>query len=144
MWILHWLPNWIFYLILLAGILGYAATYLLRFIPIPTVYMYKTPIQLASILLIVIGVFMSGAIYNEEAWLERVREMEAKVAEAQAKSAEENTKIVEKVITKTQIIKEKANNTVKYIDREVVKYDNTCVIPKEFIKAHNDAAEPPK
>ena len=139
MWILHWLPNWIFYIILLAGLIGYAATYLLRFIP--AVYMYKTPIQLASIGLIVIGVFMAGAIQNEEAWIARVKEMEAKVAEAQAKSAEENTKIVEKIVTKTQVIKQKANDTVKYIDREVVKYDNICVIPKEFIKAHNDAVE---
>ena len=144
MWLLSFLPDWIFYGILFIGIIGYIATYLLRFIPIPAVYMYKTPIQLVSIALIVFGVFMAGAIHNEEAWIARVKEMEAKVAEAQAKAAEENVKIVEKVVTKTQVIKEKANNTVKYIDREVVKYDNTCVIPKEFVKAHNDAAEPPK
>ena len=144
MWILKWLPDWIFYGILLIGVLGYLATYLLRFIPIPAIYMYKTPIQLVSICLIVIGVFMSGAIHNEAAWLERVKEMEAKVAEAQARSAEENVKIVEKFTTKTQVIKEKGDNIIKYVDREVVKYDNTCVIPKEFVKAHNDAAEPPK
>ncbi len=139
MWILQWLPNWIFYLILLAGLIGYAATYLLRFVP--AVYMYKTPIQLTSIGLIVIGVFMAGAIHNEEAWIARVKEMEVKVAEAQAKSAEENVKIVEKITTKTQVIREKSDNNIKYIDREVIKYDNTCVLPKEFIKAHNDAVE---
>ena len=87
---------------------------------------------------------MTGAIHNEEAWRARVREMEAKVAEAQVKSAEENVKIVEKVVTKTQVIKEKANEIVKYVDREIVKYDNMCEIPKEFVKAVNDAAEPPK
>jgi hypothetical protein len=144
MWILKWLPDWIFYGILFIGILGYTTTYLLKFIPIPAIYMYKTPIQLVSIALIVFGVFMAGAIHNEEAWLARVREMEAKVAEAQVKSAEENVKIIEKVVTKTQIIKEKADNNIKYIDREIVKYDNTCVIPKEFVNAHNDAAEAPK
>ena len=144
MWLLKWLPDWLFYGILLIGTLGYLSTYLLRFIPIPTIYMYKTPIQLVSICFIVIGVFMSGAIHNETAWLERVKEMEAKVAEAQAKSAETNVKIVEKVVTKTQVVKEKADEVVKYVDREIVKYDNTCVIPKEFVKAHNDAAEPPK
>ena len=144
MWILKWLPDWIFYGILFLGVIGYAITYLLKFIPIPAIYMYKTPIQLVSIFLIVFGVFMAGAIHNEEAWLARVRELEAKVAEAQVKSAEENVKIIEKVVTKTQVIKEKADATVKYIDREVVKYDSTCVIPKEFVKAHNDAAEQPK
>lgn len=144
MWILKWLPDWIFYGILFLGVIGFAATYLLKFIPVPAIYMYKTPIQLVSIFFIVIGVFMAGAIHNEEAWLAKVRELEAKMAQAQVESAKENVKIVEKVVTKTQVIKEKANETVKYIDREVVKYDNTCVIPKEFVKAHNDAAEQPK
>jgi hypothetical protein len=144
MWILKWLPDWIFYAILLIGILGYAVTYLLRFIPIPAIYIYKTPIQLGSIFLIVIGVFMAGAIHNEEAWNDRVKEMEIKIQKVQAESAEQNVKIVEKVVTKTQVIKEKADATVKYIDREVVKYDASCVIPKEFVKAINDAAEQPK
>ena len=144
MWILKWLPDWIFYGILFIGIIGYIATYLLRFIPIPAVYMYKTPIQLVSIALIVIGVFMSGAIHNETAWIERVKELEAKIAEAESRSAEENVKIVEKVVTKIQVIRDRTDVGIKYIDREVVKYDNTCVIPKEFVKAHNDAAEPPK
>jgi hypothetical protein len=144
MWILKWLPDWIFYAILLIGILGYAVTYLLRFIPIPAIYIYKTPIQLGSIFLIVIGVFMAGAIHNEEAWNDRVKEMEIKIQKVQAESAEQNVKIVEKVVTKTQIIREKADATVKYIDREVVKYDASCVIPKEFVKAINDAAEQPK
>ena len=144
MWILKWLPDWIFYGILFIGIIGYIATYLLRFIPIPAVYMYKTPIQLVSIALIVIGVFMSGAIHNETAWIERVKELEAKIAEAESRSAEENVKIVEKIVTKIQVIRDRTDVGIKYIDREVVKYDNTCVIPKEFVKAHNDAAEAPK
>ena len=144
MWILKWLPDWIFYGILFIGIIGYIATYLLRFIPIPAIYMYKTPIQLVSIALIVIGVFMSGAIHNETAWIERVKELEAKIAEAESRSAEENVKIVEKIVTKIQVIRDRTDVGIKYIDREVVKYDNTCVIPKEFVKAHNDAAEAPK
>jgi hypothetical protein len=141
MWLLNWLPDWLFYAIGLIGVIGLVSTSLLRFIPIPSIYMYKTPIQLVSIGLISIGVFMSGAIHNEEAWIARVKEMEVKVAEAQAKSAEENVKIIEKITTKTQVIKEKSDNNIRYIDREVIKYDNTCVIPKEFIKAHNDAVE---
>ena len=87
---------------------------------------------------------MAGAIHNEEAWIARVKELEAKVAEAEAKAAVENVKIVEKVVTKTQVVREKGAETVKYIDREIVKFDTTCVIPKEFVKALNDAAEQAK
>jgi hypothetical protein len=144
MWILKWLPDWIFYGILLLGVVGYAITFLLKFVPIPAIYIYKTPIQLVSIAFIVIGVFMAGAIHNEEAWNAKVKELEVKLAEAQVKSSQENIKIVEKVVTKTKVIKEKADNIVKYIDREIVKYDNSCVIPNEFVKALNEATEQPK
>ena len=76
--------------------------------------------------------------------------MESKVAVAEVQSKEENIKIVEKVVTKTKIIKSRGEDIVKYVDREVVKYDTKfapggeCEIPKEFIKAINDAAEAPK
>lgn len=147
MWILKWLPFWLFYAMFFAGLAGFLATYLIRFIPIPAIYIYKTPIQIGSVILITIGVYMSGAISNEEAWLARVKELEVKIAQAEVKSAQENTKIVEKVITKTQIVKIKGDEVVKYIDREIVKYDDKfskggqCEIPKEFYKALNDAAE---
>ena len=99
---------------------------------------------------ITIGTFMSGAIHDNNAWETRVKEMEAKVAAAEMQSKEENVKIVEKVVTKTQVIKTRGQDIVKYVDREVVKYDTKfapggeCEIPKEFIKAINDAAEAPK
>jgi hypothetical protein len=144
MWILKWLPDWIFYGILLAGVIGYLATYLIKYIPVPFVYMYKTPIQLGSVAAIVIGTFMSGAIYDNNAWLDRVHEMETKVAKAEQESKEANTKIDNKTQeTKTKIV-EKQVLIKQYVDREVTKYDNQCIIPKEFIKALNDAAEAPK
>lgn len=144
MWLLKWLPDWIFYGILLAGVIGYLATYLVRFIPIPMVYMYKTPIQLGSIAAIVIGTFMAGAIHDNAAWEERVHEMEEKMKVAEQQSIEANEKINNKTQeAKTKIV-EKQVLIKQYVDREVTKYDNQCVIPKEFIKALNDAAEAPK
>ena len=148
MWILSWLPNWIFYGVFFAGLLGLLATYVMKFIPF--VYVYRTPIQAVSVLAIVIGTYMSGAISNEEAWQARVREMEAKVAAAQIESGKENIKIVEKVVKKTEYITRRGQDIIQYVDKEVIKYDTKflpggiCEIPKEFIKAHNDAAEMPK
>ena len=148
MWILQWLPNWIFYAIFFVGLLGLLATYVMKFIPLVNVY--RTPIQAISILAIAIGTYMSGAISNEEAWQARVKEMEAQVAAAEVQSVKENIKIVEKVVIKTQIVRTRGEDIVKYVDREIVKYDTkfapggVCEIPKEFIKALNDAAEAPK
>ena len=93
---------------------------------------------------------MAGAIHDNEQWEARVREMEEKVAAAEVQSKEENIKIVERVVNKVQIVKTRGEDIVKYVDREIVKYDTkfapggVCEIPKEFIKAHNDAAEAPK
>ena len=141
MWLLNWLPDWIFYAVGLVGLVGLFSTYLLRFIPIPAIYMYKTPIQLVSIVLIGFATYMSGGIANEAKWNARVKEVEAKVAAAEVESVKQNVKIVEKVVKKTEYITRKGNDVIQYVDREIVKYDSLCVIPKEFIKAHNDATD---
>ena len=138
MWILQFLPNWIFYLLLLSGIAGFLVTHFIKVLP------QAQLIKLASGLAIVIGLYMIGAISNNDAWLARVKDLEVKVAEAEAKSATVNTEIVQKTVTKTQIVRERGQDIVQYVDREVVKYDNNCVIPKEFVTAHNKAAEAPK
>ena len=152
MWLLHLLPTsfilWIVNLLLLVGLLGIILGFFIKFIPI--VNTYRLPIQIASIIIFCTGIYWQGGYSVEQAWRERVEEMEAKVAAAESKSKETNTKIVTKVVTKTQVIRTRGEDIVKYVDREIVKYDTKfapggqCEIPKEFIKALNDAAEAPK
>jgi hypothetical protein len=138
MWILQFLPNWIFYVLCFAGIAAFLVTKFVKILPNAQL------IQAASVAVVAVSIYMIGAISNNDAWLARVKEMEAKVAEAEAKSATTNTDIVEKTVIKTQVIKERGQDIVKYVDREVVKYDTTCLVPKEFVAAHNKAAEAPK
>jgi len=96
------------------------------------------------------GLYMEGAMSNEQVWQLRVKEVETKLAKAEAESAKENTKIVTKIITQKEYIKTRGRDIVQYVDKEIVKYDSkfatggVCEIPKEFIKAHNDAAQEPK
>jgi len=143
LWLLSFVPEWIYYALVVIGLMGIILSIVMRFIPV--VYMYKTPIQVVSIILIVIGTYMSGAISNEEAWQARVKELEVKVAESEAKAAQENIKIVEKIVYKDKIVKEKGDEIVKYIDREVVKKEEVvkfienCPIPNEIVNIHNDA-----
>ena len=132
MWLLNFLPNWIFYSI---AFLSAGGLLLSKFIP----QMYRAVAQLVLGVFLLYGVYMIGGIANEEVWQARVDEMEQKVAEAEVKSVEETVKIVTKVKYKTQIIHEKGDEVIKYIDREIVKYDvkfapnGVCEIPKEFI-----------
>jgi hypothetical protein len=139
MWILQFLPDWIFLTLLVLGVATYLITKLTKFLP------QAQLLQYASIAVVAFSVYMLGAIgNNNNSWLARVQELEIKVAEAEAKSASANTNIVEKTVFKTQTVRERAQDVIKYVDREIVKYDTTCVIPQEFIQAHNRAAEAPK
>jgi len=152
MWILHFLPDtlilWICNIVLLAGILLTATAFFIRRIPV--INQYRVPAQVLGIALLVVGVYWRGGYAVEQEWRERVAEVEARVAAAEAQSKEENVKIVTKVVTKTQVIRTRGETITKYIDREIVRYDEKfapggqCEIPQEFIKAHNSAAEAPK
>jgi len=138
MWILQFLPSWLFYLTLLAGIAAFLVAYFLKVLP------QAKLVQVVSAAVVAFSLYMIGAIANNDAWLARVKELEVKVAEAEAKSATTNTEIVQKTFVKTQIVRERGQDIVKYVDREVVKFDTNCVIPQEFVTAHNRSAEAPK
>lgn len=144
MWLLSFLPDWWFYALLTLGLIGIFVSYLMSFIPF--VSMYRNLIQATSIVAIVIGTYMSGAISNEDKWQLKIKDLELKISQSETQSAEENIKIVEKIIVKKQIVKERGEEVIKYIDREVVKYDTKfikgedCALPDEFFDALNQAA----
>ena len=142
MWILSFIPDWIFYGLFLIGLAGILVTIFLRFIP--QVYMFRSVIQTVSIVLMVLSSFFAGMKLENSIWEAQAEELKRKLEIAEQQSKEENIKIEEKIVTKTKVIQQKGKETIQYIDKEVVKYDNQCVIPKEFIKAHNDATEAPK
>jgi 4-hydroxyphenylpyruvate dioxygenase-like putative hemolysin len=137
MWILKFLPDWIFLGILIAGAIGIVIS---KFLPAAQ----KQAALLISSIAFTFGVFMMGAISDNNAWVARVKEMEAKVAQAEEEAKAANENINKTTEVKIKVIKEKGAVIKQYIDREIVKYDTGCIIPKEFIKAHNDAAEAPK
>jgi hypothetical protein len=145
MWILNFIPDWIFYAIFILGLALFIATIVLKFIPI--IYMKRIPLQFASIAFISIGAFMSGMATNEMIWQMRVKELEAKVAQAEAEAAKKNVEIVETIVYKDRVVKEKGEEIVKYIDKvivekeEVVKFVENCPLPQEFIDAHNQAVK---
>lgn len=133
MWMLSFLPDYVFHLLTLIGFVGILAS----LFPIP----YKSIVQIISVAIISFSLYTEGAISNEAAWQLKVKEVEAKLATAEVQSIKETVKIKEKIVVKQQLIHEKGDDIIKYIEKEIVKYDNSCIIPKEFIQAHNKAAE---
>jgi hypothetical protein len=142
---LSFIPDWFWTLVLISGIVGTLATWVLKFIPF--VSTYRLPIQVASIIALVAGVYFQGVIANEAKWQDKIADLQKQIAEAETKSKETNVVVQEKIVTKTKIIKEKGKDIVNYIDREVVKkeeiikYIEKCPVPKEIIDLHNQATE---
>lgn len=137
MWLLNFLPNIVVHLMVIVGIWGVVMSVLLGTL----LLQYRIPVQVLSVVLLSLGIYLEGGISNEAVWRARVKELELKVAQAKAESAKVNTVVVTKYITKTQTIREQGQTITQYVDREIVKYDNTCKIPQEFIMVHNAAAK---
>ena len=139
-WILGLLPEWIWHAITAGGAVALMVAVLLS--RIPFVSQYNLLFKIAGTTALLLGVWMEGGFANEAKWQAKVAELEAKLEEAKKESAKVNTVVETKVITKTKVIKEKADTIVQYVDRvqEIVKFDQTCPIPKEAIDVHNEAA----
>lgn len=145
MWIFEWLPDAVTHTIFLVGALGIFAGFVLAFIPF--VKQYKMAIQVTSIFIFALGVYLEGGLADNKEWTAKVKDLESKIAVAEEKSKTANVIVEEKVVTKTQIVKQKGKDIIQYIDREVVKnndvikYIENCPVPKEVIEAHNAAAK---
>jgi hypothetical protein len=148
MWLLHLLPDsiiaWVVNLVLIAGAVTTVAGFFVRFIPF--VNQYRIPVQIAGILLLTTGVYFHGGYTTEMAWRERVREVEAKLAAAETRSAEVNTEIVTRIVTKTKLVTQRGDDIIRYVDREVVRdqevirFVENCPVPDIIVNTHNAAA----
>ena len=144
-WMLGLLPDWFWALVLIAGVLAVLASFVLKFIPF--VSTYRLPLQVGGILALLVGVYFQGVIANEAKWEARVKELEAKLAVAEEESKQTNTVIQEKIVKQKEFVKGKTEYITRYIDKEIikkeeiVKYIETCPVPKELIELHNSATE---
>lgn len=107
---------------------------------IPFINKYKLPIQIVGILLLTYGAYLEGGLAKDKKHQQDILKLENKLKDAEVRSGKTNVRIVTEVVTKREVIKEKGEDVIRYIDREVTKYDNTCPIPESVIKAHNAAA----
>lgn len=144
-WMVSLIPDWFWTLVLIAGVVGILASWILKFIPF--VSTYRLPIQVSAVIALLVGIYFQGVTANEAKWQAKILELQQQIAEAETKSKETNVIVQEKIVTKTKVIKEKGKTQIEYVDRvitqdkEVVKYIEQCPVPKVIIDAHNAAAE---
>lgn len=158
MWIFTIMPEWVTHLIFAAGLVGVIAGFVLGFIPF--IKRYLLPIKIISLIVFAFGVYLEGGLADNKEWELKVKEVEAKVAKAEAEAAKLNTQLQAATTERDNAIKNKGDTIIKYVDRykdreilktvegpervrieEVIKYVESCPVPKELLDIHNEAAK---
>jgi len=148
MWLITFLPDamvaLVIYTIMIIGAGLLIASGLTRWFP--AVAAYRTPMTVMGIVIFSFGIYLQGGRANEAVWQQRVKDLEVKIAQAEVESAKATVQIVEKVVNKTRVVREKAQTEIQFIDRvvkenqEIIKYVERCPVPAELLDAHNRAA----
>ena len=137
MWMLNLLPDVAWHLLLIISLVTIAFTYFLRMIPF--VGANAVQLRFAAIALLILAVWMEGGIANEAKWQDRVKDLEAKVAEAEKRAAEANAKIEYVYVDKVQVVKEIQYVVRKEIERAAPELDANCRISPQAIELLNQA-----
>ena len=138
MWILTFLSPYIIHLILVIGILGTLASFVLSVVPF--IKQYQLPLQIVSIMLLAFSLYLEGGIALQADYESKIKDMEIRMANAATDAAKTNADIIQKYADK-QNTNENTNSTItRYIEKETVKIDSSCVLTPEAIIAHNAAA----
>lgn len=139
MWVLDFLPFWVFHLILLVGVVGSFISFFVGSIPL--INKYIIPVKVVSLFLLVCGLYMEGGVSNQERWEAKVADAKLEMAKKDTASAEATTKVVTKYVTKVEIVKEKGDAIIREVPKYITKdADNQCVIPNGFVLLHDSAS----
>jgi NAD(P)H-dependent FMN reductase len=107
---------------------------------LPQLIPYRTALQVASVLVLILGVYLKGGYAVESMWRERVKELEAKVALAEAESKVVNTEVKEKIVERVRVVKETQVVIQEKLRDVQVTVDSQCKIHPKVIDILNEAA----
>jgi len=135
------LPTEFWIALALTGAVAYYLSDLITALPL--FKSYGILIKFIGMVALLGGVFMTGGEGVSTIWQQKVKELSAKVAAAEAKSAVTNTIIETKVVEKIKVVK---SVQVVLKDRIVEKekiIDKDCKVSPEVIDILNQAAKTP-
>ena len=139
MWILDWMPSWVFHLTVLIGAGGVLASWVLAFVPFVT--MYRLPIQVLSIMILAFGIYAEGGLSNQQKWELRVSETEKKVLIAEAKAEGLTRKLTELILQNEKDIEEITTSNLTQLRNISAKINMQCKVDGDTINILNNAAK---
>jgi uncharacterized coiled-coil protein SlyX len=138
MWLLNWLPDFVFHGMLVVGLLAIVASFVLQFIPF--VSQYKIPIQVLGIILTVVAVWYEGGIAKDSEYKARIAEMELKISRSETAAAEANAKLAEQILKEQARIKDLTETNKKRLQELADQLNKQCSVNQSVIDILNDAA----
>lgn len=141
-WMISLIPDsifiWITYFLMALGLGLYVVSKLVSWLPI--ISRYKTPAEVLGVIVLVCGAYLFGSHGTEMVWRERVKDLEEKVAKAEAESKQTNSKIQEKIVTKIKEIKVFQDRIKEVIVEKEKIIDAQCKVPQEALDILNSSA----
>ena len=124
-------------MILIVGAVMFFAGQIFKFVPF--VKQYNFPLRVIGFILLMAGAYFNGGLGVEQEYRARIEEMQKKIEIAEAKSKQENEKIVEKIVTETKIINQDTAET-KYLIEQMKEQINQqgCELTSEAIDLYNE------
>ncbi len=143
MFILEFLPTWVFYAFTIVGMLLFGVSFFASKFPI--IGEYGMAAQILAVVLLVFGLYFSGASNNQEIWESRVEKLNNKILALENEQYKINEVIVEKFIDRPiEVVTKHTETIIKKIPQIITKeIDSQCVIPKEAVDLHNEALTMP-
>lgn len=138
MFLINWLPDWVFYLMLLAGVVGLGVSFFIKFIPLVNVY--RVPLQLASIALTVAGVWFAGGISKDKEYRAEIAAARQRAEIAEQKAAAATAKVEYVFQDRVKIVKDVQVVVQERIRDISIKVDEQCRVIPEVVDIHNQAA----
>jgi len=141
-WMLSFIPDsiflWISYGLMAIGIGLYILSKVIKWLPLLS--QYKFPAEILGVIVLVVGSYVFGSYGTEMVWRERVRELEEKVAKAEAESKKTNVIIKEKIVNKIKEIKVYQDRIKEVIVEKEKIIDAQCKVPDEALEILNQSA----
>lgn len=144
-WLLSLLPTefvgLIVHLITLSGLAGLLTAFFMNVLPLAD--LQRNVLKIISLILLVVGIFYEGVLYNEKIWEDKVAVLEEKLKLVEEKAKNNNKEIQIKYVTKVKRVKE-----TQYVVQEKIKevekvIDAKCEITPESVNILNEAARNP-
>jgi hypothetical protein len=129
MWILEWIPNWIYWTLLIFSTIAVATSWSQHW-------------RNGNFFVAVFCVFCLSWFSSQESWKAEVTRLEQQAASIKEQSVTANQEIQTQVVTKIKKVKE-----IEYVNRDILQQvvvkelDSSCALPESAVVLHNSASQ---